>query len=105
MALLGTFKHAPSERKLYTLDYSAWLQANETVTSFTWVVDPASPTPATIDASNINTPATSVSIYISGGVNGTLYRIFVTATTNLGQIKEDEIRINSVDPAEIVIGV
>lgn len=100
MSNLGTNTQSPTERKSYLLDYSSWLQAGEIITTVSAVTSPTTPTPiASADSLAIVNSGTAVSAYVSGGVSGTIYRIFVTINTNLGQVKEDEFRINCVDPA------
>lgn len=91
MAILGRFIQTPTERKKYTVNYTDWLAAGESIISFAYSSVPASPTPARIDAYSITSP--TVPIYISGGVDGTQYKILITATTSLGQIKNDEVVI------------
>lgn len=101
MAILGKFVQSPIERKRYLLDYADWFanSANPTGTlaSVVFTSVPAT-TPAEVDAYEINDPATSITIFISGGLNGTQYRILVTVTTSDGQIKEDEIIIDIRNP-------
>lgn len=101
MAVLGTFKQTPTERKLYNIDYSNWLQPGEVLTGATFVGIPSTPLPPCIvDAFEIMS-GTAIAAYISGGVDGTLYQILATVTTSIGQTKEDEIRINCAAPPSV----
>lgn len=97
MAIIGRFIQTPTERKRYLLDYADWFASSPnptgTISSIAFESVPSSPTPAEVDAYEINDPATDVTIFVSGGVTGTQYRILVTMTTSDGQIKEDEIVI------------
>lgn len=95
---LAKFKHTPTTRKRYQLDYSDWLaegvSPTDTIASIAFASVPNSPTPAIVDASEINSPATSVDIFISGGVDGVEYKILITMTTVDGQVKQDDILID-----------
>lgn len=101
MAILGKFIQSPIERKRYLLEYADWFtnSANPsgTISSVVFSSIPAT-TPAEVDAYEINDPATSITIFISGGLNGVQYRILVTITTSDGQIKEDEIIVTVRNP-------
>lgn len=98
MAILGKFIHTPTERKRYTIDYSGWLTGTELVSSVVFASKPTIGSPAVVDTSTINSPASTVTIFISGGVDGIQYTIAVTMTSSLGQIKEDTILIQSRTP-------
>lgn len=103
MAVLGKYVQTPIERKRYLLDYTDWFanSANPTGTIDTIVFAslPVAGTPAIVDAFEINLPdLLTVTIFISGGVNGSQYRILATMTTSDGQIKEDEIIVDIRNP-------
>jgi hypothetical protein len=95
---IGKFKHTPVTRRRYQLDYSDWLaegvSPTDTIASVAFASVPSTPTPAQVDASEINSPATSIDIFISGGVDGTDYKILITMTTVDGQVKQDDMIIS-----------
>jgi hypothetical protein len=96
MSVLGKFVQTPIEKKRYSLDYSEWLETGETISTLTYTlvmvegVVPVTPVPVVVD-STIDVPATSATIFISGGDGGVQYKILVVMTSSGSQIKEDEI--------------
>lgn len=90
--LIGKFFKAPPERKRYQIDYSPWLDAGELVQSATFGVIPATPTPVVVDGITVNTPQTGITFYVSGGVEGTTYKVLPLMVTAGGQTKEDAIQ-------------
>ena len=88
---LGKYTQTPTERKRYLVDFTEWLDTGETVVGFSSSSTPADATPAIIDNFVIAGNGLSVSIYVSGGILGTNYRIDTLATTSGGQVKEGTI--------------
>jgi hypothetical protein len=90
---LGTFKQYPTSSSLFTLDYSEYLVASETLSSVAYSVLPVTTPPLVVSASNFvpvkNVANKGVSFLLGGGVDGTNYTVTITATTNLSQIKVD----------------
>lgn len=81
----------PSERKQYSVDYSQWLSSGETLTSVTYSVEAEglvaqnNPLQITDDAILAGTTA---SYFAEGGDSGETYKVYLTATTTIGQIEE-----------------
>lgn len=90
MALLGKYVQTPFEKKERLIDYSDWLQAAELLTVVTFAVTPVGNSPV-VCTSSINSGNTAVDLFLSGGDDGSQYKVIVTATTNRGEIKQDEI--------------
>ena len=88
---LAKYCKEPGERKRYTLDYSEWLDTNETITAVTFGVTPSEVGGVQVDAFSIGTPATSITFFVNDGLDGTTYTVEATITTSGGQIKEDQV--------------
>lgn len=88
MARLAKYVKAPAERKRYSVDYSEWLEAGETLTAVTYEVTGTAPT-LSVNDDEISPGATSCVFYVNDGDDGETYRVLVTAVTSNDQIKED----------------
>jgi hypothetical protein len=89
MARLGKFTQTPTERKRYSVDYSPWLDLGETVASVVFAPEQVTAPPLVTDGVQASSDHLSVVFYVSGGLDGQVYRLLITATTSVGQIKED----------------
>lgn len=91
MPVLGSYRQQPADTLDYDVDFSDWLPAGDTIVSATAVA-----VPATISVTNvISSPV--VKVWCPNGVNGTTYKITVTATTNDGRVKQVEFRLKVKD--------
>lgn len=81
----------PNERKLYTIEYSEWLDAGETIISMEFTVEEVTVPPLVISDEDIDVEGTLIAFYASGGVDGESYKVIVKVTTSNDQIKEDHI--------------
>lgn len=93
-ARLAKYTKAPVERKEYSIDYSAWLMAGETVSNVTFTVDAegyVTPevTPLVVNSYQINDTADGVSYFAEQGDDGEVYKVLITITTTVGQTRED----------------
>lgn len=94
MAQLARLLKSPSERKRYTLNYSSWLAASETITSKEFNVTPVSATnPLIVSTSAISADGKSIVFYVAGGVDTEVYKIEVFINTSDSQIKEDTVSV------------
>jgi hypothetical protein len=91
---ISKFNLTPIENKLYTIDYSEWLAAGETITSVTAAVQQVTSPPLNITNINIAGNGTQVGFFAGGGVSGEIYEVEVVATTSLGQTRNDQIYFN-----------
>jgi len=89
---LGNFTKQPVEVIDYDIDYSEWLTPGDNVESAAVTVEPAG---LTIESTFINDPR--VKIWVSGGSNGTQYKLTITTTTADGRVKQDEFKIRVKD--------
>lgn len=83
---LGKFAKAPDDRKRYTITYTDWLDAGETIENVEFTVDNDT---LTVDGDEINGDGNIVSFFVSGGDDGVTYNVLVEIETSGGQIKED----------------
>lgn len=86
---LGRFSKTPAERKRYSIDYSNWLDTDETVASYAFAVTPATTPEFVVDAASLSGSGTTLIFFVSGGVAAEQYTVDVQATTSGGQVKED----------------
>ena len=86
--ILGNFTKQPVDVLDYDIDYSQWLTTGDNVESINVAVEPSG---LTVDNTFVNDPR--VKIYLSGGTDGTTYKITVTTTTADGRVKQDEFKL------------
>ncbi len=99
MAILGSFVQQPREAIFYTIDYTCFFDAT--------IPEILNPGPPTIIISPVTTPALvvvgqrlndiQIRTLVSGGLDGTRYKIEVIVGTDQSQIKEDEFKITVRD--------
>lgn len=87
--ILGKFNKTPGERRRYTIDYTAMLSTEETLTNVTYSVRQATEHPLVVDQQIIQPEGKKITFYVSGGDDQITYDLDITADTSLGQIKED----------------
>ena len=90
--ILGNFTKQPVDVVDYDIDYSEWLTTGDNVQSTVVTVTPEG---LTVDSVFVNDPR--VKIWVSGGTNGTTYKITATTTTADGRVKQDEFRVKVKD--------
>jgi hypothetical protein len=85
---LGKFTKSPAERKRYAIDYSQWLDAGETIDTYT-----LTPSPSGISVNGAQLDATSMILvfFVSSGTANQQYTLDVRINTSGGQIKEDTV--------------
>lgn len=95
MARIGKISKAAVDAKHYTIDYAAWLDPQEQLSTVTFAVaaaDGAVPvTPLTVTAITLSVDKLSVAFLVSGGDLGHTYNVYPTAVTTGGQTKEDSL--------------
>lgn len=87
--ILDTYTKQPAEVLDYDIDYTDWLETGDTIASKTVTAE----TGLTVDSSAIWGASKKVKVWISGGTNGTTYKVTVTIVTVAGCTKEDEFRM------------
>jgi len=83
---VGQLGQQPAERFSYTIDYSLALTEGDNLQSVVAVVVP---TGLTVDNVGVYDPR--VKFWVSGGVDGQVYKITFTTTTSDGRIFQDEV--------------
>lgn len=96
MTNLARFVKAPDERRRYILDYTDWLDTDETVTSADFVVAPAEAGDMVVDFSE--TTDSTVLFYVNYGQLGEQYTVTVSTETSYGQIKQDTVLFTVREP-------
>ncbi|MBP6733348.1 MAG: hypothetical protein KA142_01410 [Chromatiaceae bacterium] len=90
---LGTYTKQPAEFLDYDMVYGEWLSAGDTLTSTVVTVEPADG--LGVDAVLVSSPV--IKLWLSGGANGTTYKLTLTTTTDAGRIKQDEFKLKVKD--------
>ncbi len=100
MAILGSFIQQPREALYYTIDYSCFLDPdipevlNSGVPSI--IISPIT-APALVVVGQMLPGDNQVRMLVSGGNDGTRYKVEVIVGTDQSQIKEDEFKITVRD--------
>jgi hypothetical protein len=83
-APLVEYTQDPSANLDYAVDFTAWLPAGDTISTFTVIADSG------ISATKSNTlsTATIAVIWVSGGVVGLVYTVTVRVTTTIGRVDD-----------------
>jgi hypothetical protein len=87
--MLWTVPKQPVDHLDYDIDFARWLPEDDTITTATAISD--APTDLVIESVQISSPV--VKVWVSGGTDGSTYKITVVASTSGGRIKETEFRI------------
>jgi hypothetical protein len=90
MAILGTFTQQPHEVLDYDFDYSEWISTGDTIVGAVATADAGITLGSTIIDS---TTHKIVKQWVSGGTDGNVYKIQITATTAGGRVKEIEFKV------------
>lgn len=91
--ILATHTQTTQERKRYAIDYSGFLEATEVIQSVTVNPDAG----LTITGEAIVNDDKGFVFFVSGGTNGTTYKVEVLMTTSDGQISEDVVKFKIKD--------
>lgn len=94
MAILETFIQQPADRLDYDVGYTEFLTDSDFVVSATAEVD--------LDGLDFQQPivlenGTKLKLFVTGGVSGSVYKLTLTVTTDLGRVKQDELRFRIKD--------
>jgi hypothetical protein len=91
MVISGLTKQ-PGETLKQTLDYEQWLRGS-TISGTQVTVSPSNtlvPLSATV---SVNAAATSLNVFLTGGLDGFDYTVTVRTTVTDSQVREDEIKL------------
>lgn len=81
------YEKDPSAVLDYTLDWSAWLQAGETISSSTWTV------PAGLTKNSESGNGETSTVWLSGGTAGADYVVTCEVTTSEGRVDQRSLEI------------
>lgn len=85
--LLGRRQISPGDTRRYAIDYSAWMNTTEVLSSFIFAVSAG---PASVSSYSISSDGKSVTFYLTGAVLTTdEFDVTVKATTSQSQIRND----------------
>lgn len=84
--------HDPTAEKDYTLDWTDWLNG-DTLATVDWLIEPITVPPLT-SFSPANSP-TAATVWVRGGLLGTLYYLTCRVTTPSGRHEDRSIAIRS----------
>jgi len=90
--ILGKYIKTPDERKRYSVDYSHWLDAGETITGVGFEIIPEEALGVVINGSQVESPATGIAFFVDDGLTDKSYNVVITITTSGGQTKQDELK-------------
>lgn len=97
--LTARVTQAPPEVRRYMLDYTAQLNAGETVTGIAATVTPLQTpplgaNPVTVTSIVITPLGNQAVFFVQGGADGIAYEIKFLGTTSLGQVFEDIVEVD-----------
>jgi hypothetical protein len=85
---IGNFRKAPADRKRYVVDYTDWLNDDETLTSV-MATGNVVEDDFYVDGFVVDTGEKEIIFYVSGGIDGSEYAVVITVETSLQQTKQD----------------
>ena len=98
--LLGKLVKQPVERQNYFVKYGEYLQEGEVVVSIAGtstlldtITDPSVVDDFVLIGPVIMTSNEDVEFWLEGGLDGMVYKLEFTATTNFGNVKQDEFKV------------
>lgn len=91
--IIARFEQQPYEQKRYRVDFRDHLADGETILTPTFVVSPVTVPPLEVVNLAIAPDGDQLIMFITGGVDGTLYRITMRTVTSDTQRLEDEIEV------------
>jgi len=91
--ILARFRQQPAEKRKFTVDYTNRLNAGELLTAvISATIDPISATTPLVVSAAVETTQDKVTMYTSGGEDGTEYKVeLLVQTSDLDVQWEDEI--------------
>jgi hypothetical protein len=98
MALIGTFEKSSAEVKLYTVDYTRWLDTNEVIEDVAVAISPLTSPSLQATGAFIVVGGKQVKFYLQSGVLNQVYIVRLVVSTSNGQVKESTIQVTVVRP-------
>lgn len=86
------YRKSVVERRRLFLDYSCWLEESEKLTSFQVVIHPyTDDAPLSVTAGYTDLDQKKLAMFVGGGKGNTDYTIQMVVSTDVGQVKRDDI--------------
>jgi len=85
---LDRFKQGPLDRKRYVCDYADWMNETENLVGVTMTGNNVDDQ-FIVNAFTLDPGLKQVIYYIAGGISGKTYRVDISITTSMAQIKAD----------------
>lgn len=86
---MNLFQKQPADHLDYDIDFSEWMTESDTITGAVAV----SSTPLELIVNSVGISGSIVKVWLSGGVNGSTYKVTVTTSTQQGRVKELDFRM------------
>ena len=96
MSRLGAVAKKQIEKKRYTVDYTCWLDENESVIDFAIAIEPSTTPPLIADGASASADFKKITAYLSQGKAGQIYTVMFITDTSIGQRKADELQMRVV---------
>lgn len=94
MSVVKIFRKAVVERRRLYLDYTCWLEDNETLADFQVTISPyTDANPLWLDVGYTDAEHKKLAMFASGGEGNTSYVLQMVVRTDQGQTKRDDIGI------------
>ena len=97
--MLDTKIKQPADQLDYDIDFSRWLPDGDTILTVTTHVDPPYDEDEQIglkvDSAYVDSP--DLKLWLSGGENGSTYKVTATVATSGGRVKEVDFKIRIRD--------
>jgi len=90
--IIGNYTKQPAEVLDYDVDCSPWLIANDNISTVDIVIDGTG-----LVNSNKSISSNRFKVWLTGGTNGTFYKITATITTDGGRVKQVEFKVKVKD--------
>jgi len=97
--MLGTLQKRPNDQLDYEIDFEKWLNDDDKITSAVADVtkDGVATDELTVQSASVSESSPTLTVWLSGGVDGVTYTVTVTVATTGGRIKEEDFKIRVRD--------
>ncbi|GEK46556.1 hypothetical protein HPA02_08390 [Bisbaumannia pacifica] len=90
MAILGTHTMQPADEWDYDIDYNRWLPASDGLSENVAPNVSVSPEGLAVESVTRDYDNRRVKVWLSGGEDGTRYKVEVTTRSREGRVRQDE---------------
>jgi hypothetical protein len=93
--IMSVFAKDPQSEVDFSLDWTDWITSGEVITSALWSIDPSDVSAPTLGASQSSGSVQSV--YVSGGVPGSRYRLSCQIQTDAGRTADRSLTLRIME--------